>query len=197
MRRAIFAYNHADWYVDSVLLRATRIKQMPDDLVSSLTGLTEARFPVAARARYADDLSELEAEQRFQRGENAAQRRRGLDHPPRHRHLRPRGLAGRRGQRRRDQEDRPQLPSSAATSSSRTSTATASPTRTSARSRRATRCRSRTRATRAARPGDPGERRRSRPARRRPAASSTPPTRSRATRRQDERSAAHRARRSR
>ena len=85
VRRAIFAYNHADWYVDSVLLRATRIKQMPDDLVSSLTGLTEARFPVAARARYADDLSELEAERRFQRGENAANlvedsvTRRGID----------------------------------------------------------------------------------------------------------------------
>jgi murein DD-endopeptidase MepM/ murein hydrolase activator NlpD len=85
VRRAIFAYNHADWYVDSVLLRATRIKQMPDDLVSSLTGLTEARFPVAARARYADDLSELEAERRFQRGENAARvvegssTRRGID----------------------------------------------------------------------------------------------------------------------
>jgi murein DD-endopeptidase MepM/ murein hydrolase activator NlpD len=85
VRRAIFAYNHADWYVDSVLLRATRIKQMPDDLVSSLTGLTEARFPVAARARYADDLSELEAERRFDRGENAARvvedsiTRRGID----------------------------------------------------------------------------------------------------------------------
>jgi murein DD-endopeptidase MepM/ murein hydrolase activator NlpD len=85
VRRAIFAYNHADWYVDSVLLRATRIKQMPDDLVSSLTGLTEARFPVAARARYADDISELEAEKRFRRGENAARlvedsaTRRGID----------------------------------------------------------------------------------------------------------------------
>jgi murein DD-endopeptidase MepM/ murein hydrolase activator NlpD len=85
VRRAIFAYNHADWYVDSVLLRATRIKQMPDDLVSSLTGLTEGRFPVAARARYADDLSELEAERRFERGENAARvvegsiTRRGID----------------------------------------------------------------------------------------------------------------------
>ena len=85
VRRAIFAYNHADWYVDSVLLRATRIKQMPDDLVSSLTGLTEARFPVAARARYADDLSEIEAERRFDRGENAARvvegslTRRGID----------------------------------------------------------------------------------------------------------------------
>jgi murein DD-endopeptidase MepM/ murein hydrolase activator NlpD len=85
VRRALFAYNHADWYVDSVLLRATRIKEMPDDLVSSLTGLTEARFPVAARARYADDLSELEAERRFDRGENAARvvegsiTRRGID----------------------------------------------------------------------------------------------------------------------
>jgi hypothetical protein len=85
VRRAIFAYNHADWYVDSVLLRATRIKQMPDDLVSSLTGLTEGRFPVAARARYADDLSEIEAERRFERGENAANvvedstSRRGID----------------------------------------------------------------------------------------------------------------------
>jgi hypothetical protein len=85
VRRAIFAYNHADWYVDSVLLRATRIKQMPDDLVSSLTGLTEGRFPVAARARYADDLSELDAERRFARGENAANvvedsiTRRGID----------------------------------------------------------------------------------------------------------------------
>ena len=89
VRRAIFAYNHADWYVDSVLLRATRIKQMPDDLVSSLTGLTEARFPVAARARYADDLSEIEAERRFQRGQNAANLVEGLRYPPRHRHLRP------------------------------------------------------------------------------------------------------------
>jgi len=85
VRQAIFAYNHADWYVDSVLLRATRIKQMPDDLVSSLTGLTEARFPIAARARYADDISELEAERRFDRGENAARvvedsiSRRGID----------------------------------------------------------------------------------------------------------------------
>ena len=85
VRRAIFAYNHADWYVDSVLLRATRIKQMPDDFVSSLTGLTEGRFPVAARARYADDISELEAQKRFERGENAANvvedslTRRGID----------------------------------------------------------------------------------------------------------------------
>ena len=46
--RAIFAYNHADWYVESVLLRARVIGGMPADLVGSLTGLTQGHFPVAA-----------------------------------------------------------------------------------------------------------------------------------------------------
>ncbi len=62
LRRAIFAYNHADWYVDEVLLYARQYGHLPDDLVGSLTGLTEgARFPVAANARYADDISERQA----------------------------------------------------------------------------------------------------------------------------------------
>ncbi|UJA20716.1 transglycosylase SLT domain-containing protein [Thermoleophilia bacterium SCSIO 60948] len=61
LRSAIFAYNHADWYVDEVILYAEQYGDLPDDLVGSLTGLTEnARFPVAADARYADDLSERE-----------------------------------------------------------------------------------------------------------------------------------------
>jgi hypothetical protein len=71
-RRAIFAYNHADWYVDSVMLRARLIAGVPADLVGSLTGLTEGRFPVYARARYADDLREREALKRVKRGQNAA-----------------------------------------------------------------------------------------------------------------------------
>jgi hypothetical protein len=54
-RAAIFAYNHADWYVDSVLLRAGMLGAIPADLVGSLTGLTDGRFPVSARARYADE----------------------------------------------------------------------------------------------------------------------------------------------
>ena len=59
LRTAIFAYNHADWYVDEVLLVARQYGRLPEDLVGSLTGLTEgAHFPVAARATYADDLSE-------------------------------------------------------------------------------------------------------------------------------------------
>ena len=72
VRGAIFAYNHADWYVDSVLLRARLIAGVPADLIGSLTGLTEARFPVRAHARYADDLAEKKFLTRVNRGENAA-----------------------------------------------------------------------------------------------------------------------------
>ena len=52
VRGAVFAYNHADWYVDSVLLRAQVIGEMPSDLVGSLTGLVEGRFPVRGAAIY-------------------------------------------------------------------------------------------------------------------------------------------------
>ena len=72
VRGALFAYNHADWYVDSVLLRARLIAGVPADLIGSLTGLTEARFPVTARARYADDIAESQLFKRVKRGENAA-----------------------------------------------------------------------------------------------------------------------------
>jgi murein DD-endopeptidase MepM/ murein hydrolase activator NlpD len=59
---AILSYNHADWYVEEVLLYAKAYGKLPSDLVGSLTGLTEgAHFPVAANARYADDISTREA----------------------------------------------------------------------------------------------------------------------------------------
>ncbi|MBA3867112.1 MAG: lytic murein transglycosylase [Solirubrobacterales bacterium] len=55
---AILAYNHADWYVQEVLLYARAYGRLPSDLIGSLTGLTEgAHFPIAADARYADDVS--------------------------------------------------------------------------------------------------------------------------------------------
>ena len=56
IRKAVFAYNHADWYVDSVLMRAQVIGGLPSDLVGSLTGLTQGRFPVHAKATYAGQL---------------------------------------------------------------------------------------------------------------------------------------------
>ena len=85
LRRAIFAYNHADWYVDSVLTRARLIGGMPADLVGSLGGLTQGRFPVVARARYADDIAEREAAARAAVRRNAPasaaseRGRRGID----------------------------------------------------------------------------------------------------------------------
>ncbi|MDO8189205.1 lytic murein transglycosylase [Conexibacter sp. JD483] len=69
--KAIFAYNHADWYVESVLLRARVIGGMPADLVGSLTGLTQGRFPVAARSTYADSIDVRRAGRRIT-GSNAA-----------------------------------------------------------------------------------------------------------------------------
>jgi hypothetical protein len=66
---AIFAYNHADWYVQEVLLYARAYGKLPSDLVSSLTGLTEgAHFPIAADARYADDISARAALKRSKPG---------------------------------------------------------------------------------------------------------------------------------
>src|SRR4051794_16354363 len=85
LRKAIFAYNHAGWYVDSVMLRARLVAGYPPDFVGSLTGLTEGRFPIAARAKYADDAAALAAQARVKAGQNAARvvsssaSRRGID----------------------------------------------------------------------------------------------------------------------
>ncbi|MCW3016670.1 MAG: peptidoglycan DD-metalloendopeptidase family protein [Solirubrobacterales bacterium] len=72
IKKAIYAYNHADWYVDSVLMRARLIGGLPSDLVGSLTGLTQGHFPVYGTARYADDISEREASTRVAKGKNAS-----------------------------------------------------------------------------------------------------------------------------
>ncbi len=53
--QAIFAYNHAGWYVQSVMLRAQLIGGMPKQFINSVTGLVQGHFPVAAPAKYADD----------------------------------------------------------------------------------------------------------------------------------------------
>ncbi len=54
LSKAIFAYNHADWYVNQVLLRAKLIAAMPQSVIGALTGLVEGHFPVAAAAHYSD-----------------------------------------------------------------------------------------------------------------------------------------------
>jgi murein DD-endopeptidase MepM/ murein hydrolase activator NlpD len=74
VRKAIFAYNHADWYVDSVLMRARLIGGLPSNFVGSLTGLTQGHFPVAAKATYADDLSEQDAKKLSKRSRKQGNR---------------------------------------------------------------------------------------------------------------------------
>jgi len=74
LRKAIFAYNHATWYVDSVLMRARLIGGLPANLVGSLTGLTQGHFPVAAKATYADDLSERDAKKLSKRSRKKGNR---------------------------------------------------------------------------------------------------------------------------
>ncbi|MGH2876436.1 MAG: lytic murein transglycosylase [Solirubrobacteraceae bacterium] len=71
LNRAIFAYNHAGWYVQSVLVRAQLIGGIPSGLVGALTGLVQGHFPVAAPAKYADD-SVVSLAHRRVHGTNAA-----------------------------------------------------------------------------------------------------------------------------
>jgi hypothetical protein len=71
LRRAIFAYNHADWYVNDVLERAKLIAEMPMVLVGALSGLADGRFPVRGKAKYAGAL-DRKALRRVRRGESPA-----------------------------------------------------------------------------------------------------------------------------
>ncbi len=57
IRSAIFAYNHSQEYVDSVLLRAQLLGGTPSELLGAITGLTEARFPVHAAAHFSDGFA--------------------------------------------------------------------------------------------------------------------------------------------
>jgi len=54
IRAAIYAYNHSQAYVDSVMLRAQLLDGTPPELLDAITGLTESRFPVHAAAHFAD-----------------------------------------------------------------------------------------------------------------------------------------------
>lgn len=72
IQRAIFAYNHAQWYVDSVMLRAKLIAGVPVPLIDSLTGLTQGHFPVYARSTYEGAITKRNARKRLGEGDSAA-----------------------------------------------------------------------------------------------------------------------------
>ncbi len=54
LRGAVLSYNHSQAYVASVMLRAKLLGGTPTQLLGAITGLTEARFPVHAKAHFAD-----------------------------------------------------------------------------------------------------------------------------------------------
>ena len=129
--RAIFAYNHADWYVDSVLLRARLIGGLPADLVGSLTGLTQGHFPVARQGHLRRrPLRRADRQEAVSKGttprcrSSRRARRRGINI------FAKAGAPVDRRQRRQDRQDRHAPSASAASSSCRTSTATRTRTRT-------------------------------------------------------------------
>ena len=107
LRRAIFAYNHADWYVESVLMRARLIGGLPSDLVGSLNGLTQGHFPVVRqgplRRRPRRAARPPGARGRATQRRAAGRRRRDA---PRDRHLRRRRSARDRRSGRHDHGDR-------------------------------------------------------------------------------------------
>ncbi len=61
VRAAVFAYNHSQAYVESVMLRAKLLGGTPSELLGAITGLTEARFPVHAQSHFSDGFPALPA----------------------------------------------------------------------------------------------------------------------------------------
>ena len=49
LRKAVFSYNHADWYVNDVIRQARLLAGLPNDIVNSLTGIAEAMYPVTGK----------------------------------------------------------------------------------------------------------------------------------------------------
>jgi hypothetical protein len=61
LRGAIYAYNHSQAYVESVILRAKLLGGTPAELLGAITGLTQARFPVHAPSYFSDGFQQLPA----------------------------------------------------------------------------------------------------------------------------------------
>jgi len=64
IKAAVYAYNHSQSYVESVMLRAQLLGGTPSELLGAITGLTEARFPVHAPSHYSDGFPTIAADPR-------------------------------------------------------------------------------------------------------------------------------------
>jgi len=60
LRAAVFAYNHSQAYVNSVMLRARLLTGTPPALLGAMTALAEARFPVHAPSSFSDGFPTIE-----------------------------------------------------------------------------------------------------------------------------------------
>ncbi|MDX6663547.1 MAG: hypothetical protein QOG09_1649, partial [Solirubrobacterales bacterium] len=56
IRKAVFAYNHAGWYVDRVMSTAGIYGSLPSGLVAETGSLAFGHFPVHGRVLYGDDF---------------------------------------------------------------------------------------------------------------------------------------------
>jgi Transglycosylase SLT domain len=61
IKAAIYAYNHSQAYVDSVMLRAQLLGGTPPELLGAITGLTESEFPVHAASHFSDGFQTIPA----------------------------------------------------------------------------------------------------------------------------------------
>jgi len=68
LRRAVFAYNRADWYVDRVLRTAGIYGALPAGLVAETGSLAFGRFPMRGPVTYGDDVRRAQADGRQPRG---------------------------------------------------------------------------------------------------------------------------------
>jgi hypothetical protein len=68
LRRAVLAYNHADWYADRVLSTAGVYGSLPSGIVAESGSLAFGRFPVRGPVRYGDDFRRAQANRGRPRG---------------------------------------------------------------------------------------------------------------------------------
>ena len=68
LRGAVLAYNHADWYADSVLKNAGIYGSLPGGLVDETGSLAFGRFPLLGTVRYGDDFRSAQQAHRTPHG---------------------------------------------------------------------------------------------------------------------------------
>src|SRR5207245_4383166 len=61
IRKAVFAYNHANWYVDEVMQNASVYGSLPQGLVAETGSLAYGHFPVNGKVTYGDDFATTRA----------------------------------------------------------------------------------------------------------------------------------------